>query len=61
MIHCYGMICQNYIIKKYMIIYSVITVSHPDVFWYRLNGMGAQKNVPTQKSSLTLFPYICFT
>ena len=21
MIHCYGMICQNYIIKKYMIIY----------------------------------------
>ena len=27
---------------------------HPDVFWYRLNGMGAQKNAP-QKVLVTLF------
>ena len=28
---------------------------HPDVFWYRLNGMGAQKNIP-KKVPATLFP-----
>ena len=32
-------------------------VPHPDVFWYHLNGMGTQKNVP-KKVLLTLFPYI---
>ena len=25
---------------------SVLSVSHPDVLWYRLNGMGAQKHSP---------------
>ena len=25
---------------------SVLSVPHPDVFWYRLNGMGAQKHSP---------------
>ena len=30
---------------------------HPDVFWYHLNGMGAQKNTP-KKFLVTLFPYI---
>ena len=32
-------------------------VLHPDVFWYRLYGMGAQKNVP-KKVLVTHFPYI---
>ena len=32
-------------------------MSHPDVFWYRLNGMDAQKNAP-KKFRVTLFPYI---
>ena len=32
-------------------------VSHPDVFWYHLNGMGAQKNAP-KKVLATLFPDI---
>ena len=32
-------------------------VPHPDVFWYHLNGMGAQKNTP-KKVLLTLIPYI---
>ena len=32
-------------------------VPHPDVFWYRLNGMGGQKNAP-KKVLVTLFPYI---
>ena len=31
-------------------------VPHPDVFWYRLNGMGDQKNAP-KKVLVTLFPY----
>ena len=30
---------------------------YPDVFWYCLNGMGAQKNAP-KKVLVTLFPYI---
>ena len=30
---------------------------HPDMLWYRLNGMGAQKNAP-KKVLVTLFPYI---
>ena len=34
-----------------------LTVPHPDVIWYRLNGMGAQKNAP-KKILVTLFPYI---
>ena len=34
--------------------FSVRTVPHPDVFWYRLNSMGAQK------SSCNFF-HICFT
>ena len=34
----------------------MITVSHPDVFWYRLNGMGAQKM--SKKDLVTPFPYI---
>ena len=29
---------------------------HPDVFWYRLNGMGAQKNVT--KDRVTFFLYL---
>ena len=33
------------------------TVPHRDVFWYFLNGMGAQKNAP-KKFLVTLFPYI---
>ena len=32
-------------------------VLHPDVFWYSLNGMGAQRNMP-KKVTVTLFPYI---
>ena len=31
-------------------------VQHPDVFWYRVNGMDALKNAPT-KVLVTLFPY----
>ena len=31
------------------------SVPHPDVFWYRLKGMGAQKNAP-KKVLVTLFP-----
>ena len=34
-----------------------LTVLHPDVFWYSLNGMGAQKNAP-KKFRVTFFPYI---
>ena len=34
----------------------MITVSHLDVFWYRLNGMGAQKM--SKKDLVTPFPYI---
>ena len=30
---------------------------HPDVFWYHLNSMGTQKNVPN-KVLVTFFPYI---
>ena len=30
---------------------------HPDVFWYHLNSMGTQKNVP-KKVLVTFFPYI---
>ena len=32
-------------------------VPHPDVFWYGLNGLGAQKNAP-KKVLVALFPYI---
>ena len=32
-------------------------VPHPDVFWYRLNGIGAQNNAP-KKVLLTLLPYL---
>ena len=32
-------------------------VQHPDVFWYRVNGMDALKNAP-KKVLVTLFPYI---
>ena len=32
------------------------TMPHPDVFWYCLNGMGAQKNAP--KKFLVTFLYI---
>ena len=38
-------------------LWQVYTVPHPDVFWYRLNGMGTQKNGP-KKVLVTLFPYI---
>ena len=31
-------------------------VQHPDIFWYRVNGMDALKNAPT-KVLVTLFPY----
>ena len=31
---------------------GTVTVPHPDAFWYRLNGMGAQKVL------VTLFPNI---
>ena len=34
---------------------SGYAVPYPDVFWYRLNGMGAQKNVP-KRVLVTLFP-----
>ena len=34
-----------------------LTVPHPDVFWYRLNGIGTHKNAP-KKVLVTLFPYI---
>ena len=33
------------------------SVPHADVFWYCLNGMGAQKNAP-KKVLVTLFSYI---
>ena len=32
-------------------------VPQPDVFWYRLNGMDAQKNAP-KKVLVALFSYI---
>ena len=32
-------------------------VPHPDVFWYRLNGMGTQKKM-RPKSYFNFFPYI---
>ena len=34
-----------------------LLVPHPDVFWYRLNGMGAEKNAP-KKGLVTFFSYI---
>ena len=33
------------------------SVPHLDVFWYRLDGMGAKKKVP-KKVIVSLFPYI---
>ena len=33
---------------------SLLAVTHPHVFWHRLNGMGAQKMHP--KSSCNTFP-----
>ena len=36
---------------------SIQSILHPEVFWYRLNGMGAQKSAP-KKVLVTLFPYI---
>ena len=36
--------------------YPSYTMLHPDVFWYHLNGMGTQKNVP-KKVLVILFPY----
>ena len=33
---------------------SLLAVPHPDVFWYRWNGMSAQKMGP--KSSCNTFP-----
>ena len=35
---------------------QLYAVPHPDVFWYRLNGMGARKNTP-EKVLAKLFPY----
>ena len=34
-----------------------MSVPHPDVFWYHLNGMGTQNNM-LKKVLVTLFPYI---
>lgn len=34
-------------------------VLHPDLFWYRLKGMGAKKNAP-KKVLVAFFPYIFF-
>ena len=34
-----------------------LSVLHTDAFWYRMNGMGAQKN-PPKKVLVLLFPYI---
>ena len=36
---------------------QLYAMPHPDVFWYHLNGMGAQRNTP-KKLLVTLFPYI---
>ena len=36
---------------------SIQLILHPEVFWYGLNGMGAQKSA-LKKVLVTLFPYI---
>ena len=36
---------------------ALVSVPHPDLFWYRLNGMGAQKKAP-KKVIVSLIPYI---
>ena len=41
----------------YWICLDFWSVPHPDVFWYRLNDKGTQKNAP-KKVLVTLFPYI---
>ena len=41
----------------YWICLDLWSVPHPDVFWYRLNDKGTQKNAP-KKVLVTLFPYI---
>ena len=52
-------VCQShyypYGLAEWPVFYE--SMLHPDVFWYCLNGMGAQKKC-AQKSSVTLFPYI---
>ena len=37
---------------------SVQAVPHPDVFWYRLDGRGTQKNMPKKQKSFqeTIYP-----
>ena len=46
---------QNVLPKMSTIL--LVSVLHPDVFWYRLNGMGTQKNA-LKNFLVTLFPYI---
>ena len=46
-----------YKIKHKNLLNSMRPVLHPDVFWYCLNGIGAEKNAP-KKVLVTLFPYI---
>ena len=36
---------------------ALVSVPHLDLFWYRLNGMGAQKKAP-KKVIVSLIPYI---
>ena len=36
---------------------ALVSVPHPDLFWYRLNGMGAQKKAP-KNVIVSLIPYI---
>ena len=50
-----GILCIFHGLSTYLSIY--ISVPHPDVFWYRLNGMGAQKNDP-KEVLVKIFPYI---
>ena len=40
-------------VATFFLIVLILSVPYPDVFWYRLNGMGAQKKV-----LVTLFQYI---
>ena len=43
--------CAWYLLLAYKV------VPHPDIFWYCLNGMGAQKNMP-KNVFVTLFPFM---
>ena len=54
---CYQCSVSFEISLDFKLYFSLLTVQHPDVFWYRLNSMGAKKNA-RKKVLVTLFPCI---